>query len=139
MQSRSWTTGTCRLVKLPLIIMHRGPFSISPSPRFQDSDYRQVTSSPSIQLSPAIPIGSKGSFRRLATKEASVVQFHSAIASPPGPTYSYSTKLPSRLMWRHQKREKSRPRKQSPGVKALYLDPVLGTPIADFLKHKQAR
>jgi len=42
-------------------------------------------------------------------------------------------------MWRHQKREKSHPRKNSPAVKALYLDPVLGTPIADFLRHKQNR
>ena len=119
--------------------MSRGLFSISPSPRFHESDYRHTTSSPSIQLAPAIHATPKGSLRRLTNKEASVVQFHSPFESPPGPKHTYSTKLPSRLMWRHQKREKSHPRKNSPAVKALYLDPVLGTPIADFLRHKQNR
>ena len=97
-------------------------------------------SSPSLLLSPVIQFGGKTNFRRLASKETSVVQLPSAMTSPPGPIHSYSTKLPSRLILRQKKRERSPPkRKHSPSVKALYIDPVLGTPIANLIKQRKNR
>lgn len=109
--------------------MRRG-VSHSASPRVHQAGQHQIANS-SIQLLPT-------NHPNFPYTSPRFTQIHLSLSSPSAPQFSYTLQVPPRLLrLRYLQRGKKQLQRTNPAGSPRYLDPVLGSPISNFLRTRR--